>query len=311
MKTLNIAFALIILFFQENTMCAVSSYVYEKKIINNHVIHIVTVNPKHYTVDIVKAANNGTIGRETVSSIAKKSQAEIAINGGFFEIGSNKDGMPSGTLVIHGAQYGVINKPQPLIIIDKGTLSIELSNPNDKIKNDNISIVSGIPMLVQNKEIFDELFTKNTEFYTHSHARTALGVKPDGKIIIVVAEHNYSRDLMAITVGEVQSLMKEKGRELSVKYHKQNPGDITLKELKEILKNEFFMPNTAQGLTILELAKIMNDLGCSDAINLDGGGSSTLWIGDKVVNQTIGDDDEASGKQTIRPVSDAIIFKKR
>jgi exopolysaccharide biosynthesis protein len=55
----------------------------------------------------------------------------------------------------------------------------------------------------------------------------------------------------------------------------------------------------------------MNDLGCSDAINLDGGGSSTLWIGDKVVNQTIGDDDEASGKQTIRPVSDAIILKKR
>jgi hypothetical protein len=45
---------------------------------------------------------------------------------------------------------------------------------------------------------------------------------------------------MEVTMGEVQSLMKEKGRELSAKYHKQNPGDISLKELKEILKNDFF-----------------------------------------------------------------------
>jgi exopolysaccharide biosynthesis protein len=32
----------------------------------------------------------------------------------------------------------------------------------------------------------------------------------------------------------------------------------------------------SQGLTLLELAELMRDLGADDAVNLDGGGSSTL-----------------------------------
>ena len=53
----------------------------------------------------------------------------------------------------------------------------------------------------------------------------------------------------------------------------------------------------------------MLKMGCEDAINLDGGGSSTLWINGKVVNKTLGDKDEGNGKQTERPVSDAIVFR--
>lgn len=34
----------------------------------------------------------------------------------------------------------------------------------------------------------------------------------------------------------------------------------------------------ASGMSIPELSSLMLDLGCSDALNLDGGGSSTLWI---------------------------------
>lgn len=36
-------------------------------------------------------------------------------------------------------------------------------------------------------------------------------------------------------------------------------------------------PNAA-GMSLFELAKIMSWLGCSSAINFDGGGSSTLWV---------------------------------
>ena len=50
---------------------------------------------------------------------------------------------------------------------------------------------------------------------------------------------------------------------------------------------------------------------CVSAINLDGGGSSTLYINGKYINQTIGDDDEASGQKVVRPVSDAIIFRRK
>ncbi|MBE0535751.1 MAG: phosphodiester glycosidase family protein [Phycisphaerae bacterium] len=39
------------------------------------------------------------------------------------------------------------------------------------------------------------------------------------------------------------------------------------------------------GMTYVELAALMGELGCTDAINLDGGGSSTLWLGESVMNQ--------------------------
>jgi exopolysaccharide biosynthesis protein len=39
------------------------------------------------------------------------------------------------------------------------------------------------------------------------------------------------------------------------------------------------------GLTLPELARLMDDLGACTAVNLDGGGSSTMWVRDRVVNQ--------------------------
>lgn len=43
--------------------------------------------------------------------------------------------------------------------------------------------------------------------------------------------------------------------------------------------------NVAEGVTLREFALLMNSLGCNDAINLDGGGSTTMWIRRKgVVN---------------------------
>lgn len=62
------------------------------------------------------------------------------------------------------------------------------------------------------------------------------------------------------------------------------------------------------GMTIPELAHFMEKLNCESALNLDGGGSSTLYIKDKVVNNPKGDKDEDLGLHTIRAVSDAILI---
>lgn len=307
MNLLKIALITIIVWCGKS-MAYASNYTYEKRKTDKHIIHVLVVDPKGYEIDIVKA-NNG-VGRETVSAIAKRSKAEIAINGGFFEIGPKKDGTPSGTLIIKGHKYNIKDQIQPLVIIKPGALSIVQANPKDYTSN-NHSLVSGIPLIISNSTIAPGLEKKMGEFYTTPHARTALGIKPNGIIVIVVSENNYQRDLKAITMGEVQSLMKEKGKVFAKKYNHQNLADITLNELKEILKEEFSYEHRAQGLTILELARLMKDLGCKDAINLDGGGSSTLWIEDQIMNQTIGDTDEGHGLQTARAVSDAIIFKKR
>jgi hypothetical protein len=59
----------------------------------------------------------------------------------------------------------------------------------------------------------------------------------------------------------------------------------------------------SRGMTLEETAAFMHSLGCRDAVNLDGGGSSTFYVGGRVRNSP------SDGHE--RPVSDAILFFPR
>ncbi len=306
MKKLTLVFFYIILMLNNN--CA-ANYEYKQQFQDKHIIHVLKIDPNYYSAHIVKS-NDSKTGREEISSLAQKHGAEIAINGGFFNIGGNLDGFPSGTLIVEDKIYKKINKKQPLVIIKSGALSIKLSNPN--IKKDGIlSAVSGIPMLVQNGEIFQGLYGLNSDFYIKPHARTAIGIDKNGQIIIVVAEHYYPIAWTNLTLNELKSFITVDWVNFAKKYNKKDPGDLTLKELKEIIKDKVISDNKTQGLNILELAKFMKDLDCQNALNLDGGGSSALWIKGNLVNNTLGNQEEANSKQITRSISDAIIFKKK
>ncbi len=43
-------------------------------------------------------------------------------------------------------------------------------------------------------------------------------------------------------------------------------------------------PGWSVGMTVAELAELARRVGCTEALNMDGGGSSTLWLRDAVVN---------------------------
>jgi hypothetical protein len=60
---------------------------------------------------------------------------------------------------------------------------------------------------------------------------------------------------------------------------------------------------TSQGATLDELAQIMSELGCTDALNLDGGGSTAMITGGTCVNNP------SDGSQ--RAVASAVMFAKR
>jgi len=47
-------------------------------------------------------------------------------------------------------------------------------------------------------------------------------------------------------------------------------------------------PGYSKGVTLEEFAHIFTDLGCATAYNLDGGGSSTMWFMDELVNSPCG-----------------------
>ena len=55
----------------------------------------------------------------------------------------------------------------------------------------------------------------------------------------------------------------------------------------------------SKGMTLVRFAKEMKKLGAAFAMNLDGGGSSTMVVGKKIVNRP------SDGKQ--RPVSSAVL----
>ncbi|MCA8952341.1 MAG: phosphodiester glycosidase family protein, partial [Planctomycetes bacterium] len=65
----------------------------------------------------------------------------------------------------------------------------------------------------------------------------------------------------------------------------------------------------AAGMTLEELALTMRALGCHDALNLDGGGSTTLWLsgapGNGIVNHPC--DDKVFDQGGERPVADALL----
>ncbi|MBU4204373.1 MAG: phosphodiester glycosidase family protein [Acidobacteria bacterium] len=58
-------------------------------------------------------------------------------------------------------------------------------------------------------------------------------------------------------------------------------------------------PGYSRGVDLYELAELMRGFGCADALNLDGGGSSTMVVLDRVVNRP-------SDRTGIRPVSSGL-----
>jgi exopolysaccharide biosynthesis protein len=63
-------------------------------------------------------------------------------------------------------------------------------------------------------------------------------------------------------------------------------------------------PGTSVGMSLAELAELLLEFGATEAINLDGGGSTTMVIGGKVVNTP-------SDQTGERPVSDSFLIVRK
>jgi len=364
-----------------------AEYKYKKIDKDSCIIHLVVIDPSEYEASLV-AAHNQVFGREKVGDIAKRENAEIAINAGFFEIGDNEDGRPTGTLASNGRVYGLRTTEHGCFVKNGDKYSVEIISPaleisitgrtetvsrfnrfangtryfyynsnwgrstlsgyaerreiaidkDNKIveiaEHGNIRIpykgqaisfpkdvdisymnigdevnfnwtpsyltqddsfaVMGIPSLIIDGKVREDLSNKQR------HARTAIGVREDGKLVIVVVEHIYTRNIANISMLEVRKIMEKKN--VSIK-------NATLSDLKSILQDDLQTKGESIGLTTQELATFMLKQNCVSAINLDGGGSATLFIDGKYVNTSVGDVDEAAGQSVVRPVSDAIVFK--
>ena len=117
-----------LLFFLLVEITQAQDYSYQCRKTDNHIVHIVSLQPSKYSIAFIKARNQ-VIGRETVESIAKRTGADIAINAGFFEIGDDQDGMPSGTLIINKQLLGLNFKKHACLIYDQKNFKIKEHRP--------------------------------------------------------------------------------------------------------------------------------------------------------------------------------------
>lgn len=190
--------------------------------------------------------------------------------------------------------------------IDRGQkvkLSLSLDPKPTALKEEEAfqNMVTGIPLLVKNGEIPENIDNFKSSAFTLPYARTALGVKDNGEVVMLVVEHEASHHVKNLTIDEARNVLQKSG------YKRSDLENMEYQKVLGLLQMHISSKSTKIGLTLKDLAQYMLKLGCKDAINFDGGGSSTIFYGDKIVNATIGDEDESAGQNVVRPISDAII----
>ncbi len=208
----------------------------------------------------------------TVSSFATRDSALAAINGSYFnmrtgepvcylringrELGENT---PSATDSIHRKYYQnatirLLPTHRPRFLIPDSSRNAERLLPDS-------NVMTAGPTLIQRGIDIPQRLDRS--FVYARHNRTAIGLKPDGTVIMLVADGRHR--------GE------------------------------------------AEGLSLPELTRIMHWLGCRDAVNLDGGGSTTMYVkgrgSDGIVNNP--SDNGRFDPAGQRRVANAILVVKR
>ena len=196
---------------------------------NQQVFVLEIPDTAHYTLAFAHEPR-----RTKTSEMAQKHDAVAAINGSFFdmdqhfpvcylridsvELGENTPGKDTVNRKYY--QYGTLCLSHDSVFILKTDSSRHweevLPYPD---------IMTAGPLLIWHDTL--QYMRNDRTFVTNRHNRTAVGIRDDGTVLLLVAD----------------------GR------HKQ-----------------------AEGLSLTELQQIFRWLGCRDALNLDGGGSTTLFL---------------------------------
>ena len=210
-------------------------------------ISVICYSPKRLASSVVQPEK---LTRLSVS--AKENGALFGVNAGYWDVRIDK---PSTFLKLNGEQISVTadfekERVDGLVCIGKKNIVIDGCKAGEEgayvAKYENI-LASGPVLIDENKSV-------DHEAYTSGMVDTA-GGKPVG------AFYTYTQRHPRTAIGT-----DKKGNVYLVVVDGRSKGN-------------------AEGVTITELTKICAWLGMTDAINLDGGGSSTMWTAEEgIVN---------------------------
>ena len=203
-----------------------------------------------------------------LSTLARRSGAYAAVNGSYFDIvrgntlcylridgQARGENTPAATDSVHRKYYQyatlLLRGGRPVLQVPDSSRLWEEQLPDS-------NIMTAGPMLLRNGVAVP--LRDDRTFVTHRHNRTALGLRPDGTVLLVTADGRF--------------------------------------------------PHKAEGFSLPEMARVMRWLGCSDAINLDGGGSTTMYVHDMPFDGIVNypSDNYIHDHAGQRPVSNAILI---
>ena len=205
-------------------------YAYEDQAGKPYKVYVMEVDPKY--ADLYMGTGND--GYEFAPTVKQTVKGHIesavkggkvvygGINGDFFRI--SDDYSPVGLAIKEGQVISDATSNRPYVVFTKdGKCVIDTAEYADS-EYEIRTAVGGSHLLL--KDGMPGNVMGDDEFSVTPHPRTMLGIKKDGKILLVVVDGRQSK--------------------------------------------------LSNGAPMRRCAKIMNDLGAYDAINLDGGGSSTM-----------------------------------
>lgn len=241
------------------------------------------VRAMYATIDLrdenlkLRAVGSNTV-RETTLDAYKRFNAILAINGGYFSSNKSESILVSdGDLVAPGptnftrGAFGLVNRKPQIVwpyAIDSTWRVFTLNNP--------------IEINAQNKSLLSE---KPTPW----HPSQAVGGGP-----------------VLIKNGKIRDTSREEGFGEShlIRHPRTAIGYLNNYTLLLIVVDGR-QPSSA-GVTIKELAQIMLDAGCYEAVNLDGGGSSAMISANEVINVPV---DIPNGNQhSLRKNASALVI---
>lgn len=267
--------------------------------------------------------------KRSISTIAKKDNSIVAINGTFFK---PQTGVPLGTLMINGKMYtGPIYDRVAMGIFESKegtTFSMSRVQLDAKIKSNN-NVEVKIDNINQPRMLSTYVLAYSPEWGQYAppspKGGMQLAIQEDGKILKVSANQLEIPENGYVIVGPTSKLNVFYGKKKAKVEINTNPdwqnvthiisggpylvknGErfIDTKEQKLLAiggrnprtaigytaDNKLILvavdgrENSSIGLTLNELSSLMKELGCTNAMNLDGGGSTVMYVNGRIVNK--------------------------
>ena len=287
-------------------------------------INVVEVNQKlNSNIAITPQLSSSRLAsKSTITSIAKKTNSIVAINGTYFK---PQTGVPLGTLMIDKKLYtGPIYNRVAMGIFDNGfdmariELNAKLKTSKGEIKVDNINqprmLSTYVIAYTQEWGAFAPVSPKYgiqmavEDGKITSISTQALPIPPNGYVIVgpkdklepIFNARKVNLDIKTIPNWDnVNHIISGgpylvKNGEIFIDMSEQKLVAIGGKNPRTAIgytaEGNLIMvavdgrEGASVGMTLRELAGFMQSIGCINAMNLDGGGSTVMYVNGKVVN---------------------------